>query len=39
VIAAGGSTALVVVLVLSVVVPLVLLAIVSWIFWRARNNP
>jgi hypothetical protein len=29
---------LVVVLILSIVVPLVVLAVVCWIFWRARND-
>jgi uncharacterized paraquat-inducible protein A len=30
--------ALAVVLILSIVVPLAVLAVVCWIFWRARND-
>jgi hypothetical protein len=28
-----------VIVILSIVVPLIVLAVVSWIFWRARNDP
>jgi hypothetical protein len=28
-----------VIVILSIVVPLIVLAVVCWIFWRARNDP
>jgi heme/copper-type cytochrome/quinol oxidase subunit 2 len=36
--AGSGNTALVVVLVLAIVVPLMVLAVVCWIFWRAARR-
>jgi hypothetical protein len=36
--AAGSQTPVEVIVVLSIVVPLGLLALVSWIFWRARHD-
>ena len=35
---ASGSSALAVVLVLSIVVPLTVLAVVCWVFWRAARR-
>jgi hypothetical protein len=36
---ADNEAPLDVIVILSMVVPLILLGIVCWIFWRARNDP
>lgn len=38
IVAAGSQTPVEVIVVLSIVVPLGALAIISWIFWRARHH-
>jgi heme/copper-type cytochrome/quinol oxidase subunit 2 len=38
VLADGGSTALVVIIVLSIVVPLTVLGVVVWVFWRSARR-
>ena len=36
---ADNEAPLDIIVILSMVVPLILLGIVCWIFWRARNDP
>jgi hypothetical protein len=36
---ADNEAPLDVIVILSMVVPLILLGVVCWIFWRARNDP